>query len=121
MAQSIRGTLARMPTRRDKIGEANQRQCDRSSADMAYLTLAIACELLHVSRDTIERLIRNGAIAAIDVSPRADRPGHRPMWRIRAAALEEFLTSRERGAMSAKRPAPARPRPSNHMDTLEFI
>ena len=67
------------------------------------LTIAEVEEVLRTSRDTVERLVKSGELAAVDVSPNADSPAHRPTWRVRRGDLDTFLQRRRSVPVSPER------------------
>jgi len=96
-------SVARQPGRgRDEL---RQRMPTRES-DGCLLTVREVQQHLAASRDVVEGLIMNGALAAIDVSPAAGRRRHRRMLRVRSEDLQEFLDARK------VRVTPAAPRSS---------
>jgi len=83
-----------------------------------WLTIGEVARHLRVSRDTVERWIRNGNLRAVNVGTRSTLVSHRRCWRVSAESLEAFLEGRVS-------PMPLPPSPKVRLgaqtDVIEFI
>jgi excisionase family DNA binding protein len=86
-----------------------------SEANKRLLTIAQLGSRLGLSRDSVERLIRDGSLEAVDLRPRSSR---RACWRVSEAQLEKFLLSRVNVRPLPLPSAKRRPRQS---DVIRFI
>jgi len=90
-----------------------------SSSGERLLTVAEVARALSASRDVVERLIKQGELSALDVSPVTGHAGHRPMLRVQSEDLQEFLEARR------VRVIPAAPRLSRKArganDIIQFV
>lgn len=83
-----------------------------------WLTIGEVARHLRVSRDTVERWIRNGNLRAVNVGTRSTLVSHRRCWRVSAESLEAFLE----GRTSSPPPPPSqRVRFESQTDVIEFI
>jgi excisionase family DNA binding protein len=67
----------------------------------SWLTVQELMTYINISRDTVERLIKNGELHAINIA--VNSKTNRATWRISSLALEEFIASR-----ASRPPAPAK-------------
>lgn len=86
----------------------------------SWLTVSEVAAYIHVSRDTIERLIHEGLLIAADVGVGRAGQCHRPRWRIAVSSIKSFLAAR-----ATKPPSPPitahRRFHRNKLDVIEFI
>ena len=67
------------------------RETERESR---WLTVGEVARHLRVSRDTVERWIRNGNLRAVNVGTRSTLVSRRRCWRVSVESLEAFLEGR---------------------------
>jgi excisionase family DNA binding protein len=83
-----------------------------------WLTIGEVARHLRVSRDTVERLIHNGNLRAVNVGSRSTLVSRRRCWRVSVESLEAFLEGR-----ASPLPLPPSPkvRLGSQTDVIEFI
>ena len=91
------------------------RETERESR---WLTVGEVARHLRVSRDTVERWIRNGNLRAVNVGTRSSLVSHRRCWRVSVESLEAFLEGR-----ASPLPLPSSPmvRLGSQTNVIEFI
>ena len=85
-----------------------------------WLAVSEVAAYVHVSRDTVERLIHEGLLVAVDVGVGRAGPCHRPRWRVAVSSIESFLAARSIKSLSPPTTAHRRFN-RKKLNVIEFI
>lgn len=66
-----------------------------------WLTVKEAALRMRVSPAQIRRWIAAGELESMDVAENAERPGHRPTWRVKPSSVADMIRRRTRGGKAA--------------------
>jgi len=91
------------------------REIERQSR---WLTIGEVAWHLCVSRDTVERWIRNGNLRAVNIGTRSTLVSHRRCWRVSSESLKAFLEDR---TSSPPPPPSQKVRLGPKTNVIEFI
>jgi excisionase family DNA binding protein len=83
---------------------------NEAASDSPYLTVPEAAKLLRIGEETVERMIANGELPAVELTGRGTLGGRR-LKRIMRESLDAFMKERQTKKVDDKTPRRKRPKP----------